>query len=150
MVIMASSSSNDVAPVLTALIGAAHIAELKRAARFGPLVACTRVQTKTAEPLVETIVVQHQQAAVGLETLDSAESLHIIEGEALLTLRSETTASVFEVHLGPAGSGKPFYYRVPAATSRRIDSLSEWLVYHKATELKPQRLSSEARHLDDE
>jgi cupin fold WbuC family metalloprotein len=65
--------------------------------------------------------------------LSKDETVTIVEGEADAVFYNDTGDVLEIVPLGQAGSGKPFYLRIPADTWHNIIPRSEILVMHEAT-----------------
>jgi cupin fold WbuC family metalloprotein len=65
--------------------------------------------------------------------LDKAESHHVIEGNAEAIVFEDTGAVTERIDLGPYGSGKTFYYRMPPGRFHTLMITSEWFVFHETT-----------------
>lgn len=65
--------------------------------------------------------------------LSKSESFIIVEGTATLLLFSEDGRDVERVPMGAAGSGRPFFYRMPARQYHSLAFESEVLVFAEST-----------------
>lgn len=113
----------------------ATIAELKRIAVQNPRLRsrlCTHPDPSSG--LHEMLIVHHREAYVRPHKhFGKPESFHLIEGTARVVI-FENNGNIKDVlEMGPYGSGKLCYYRMPDEVFHTILITSEWLVFHETT-----------------
>ena len=113
----------------------ATIAELKRIAAKNPRLRsrlCTHPDPSSA--LHEMLIVHHREAYVRPHKhFGKPESFHLIEGTALVVIFDNDGNISDVLEMGPYGSGKLCYYRMPDEVFHTILITSEWLVFHETT-----------------
>ncbi len=82
----------------------------------------------------EMLIVHHRDVYVRPHRhLNKSESLLLIEGFATALYFNDTGSVEKTLSLGAAGSGRCFYYRMPAGVFHSLVIESEWLVFHETT-----------------
>jgi cupin fold WbuC family metalloprotein len=64
---------------------------------------------------------------------DKSETIHVVEGTAILLTYSSVGELAGSQRLGPAGSGDWFLFRTPVNVFHALAITSEWLVFHETT-----------------
>jgi cupin fold WbuC family metalloprotein len=113
----------------------ATIAELKRIAAQNPRLRsrlCTHPDPSSG--LHEMLIVHHREAYVRPHKhFGKPESFHLIEGTARVVIFENDGKIKDVLEMGPYGSGRLCYYRMPDEVFHTILITSEWLVFHETT-----------------
>lgn len=117
-------------------VSAAEIAWLKNeAARLPRRRARLCAHPDPSATLHEMVIVHGHMAYVRPHRhLDKAESLHVLEGTVRALLFDQDGGIVDVVDMGPFGTGRPYFYRMPQGIFHSLLISSDWLVFHEATE----------------
>ena len=90
----------------------------------------------------EMLIVMHRDSFIAPHChVGKDETLLVLEGEAAAPLFDENGNVTEVVALGPPGSGRSFFYHMPAGIFHGLRIESEWLVYVETT-LGPFRRQS--------
>jgi cupin fold WbuC family metalloprotein len=82
----------------------------------------------------DMLIVSHRETYVAPHRhLTKSESFLIVEGAATALLFTEDGRHVERLRMGAAGSGLPFFYRMPARQYHSLSIESEFLVFAEAT-----------------
>ena len=82
----------------------------------------------------DMLIVSHRDTYVAPHRhLTKSESFLIVEGTATALLFSEDGRNVERLRMGSAGSGLPFFYRMPAQQYHSLSIESEFLVFVEGT-----------------
>jgi len=117
-------------------VGPDDIAWLKaEAARLPRRRARLCAHPDPSAPVHEMVIVHGHMAYVRPHRhLDKAESLHVLEGTVRALLFDQDGGIVDVVDMGPLGTGRPYFYRMPQGIFHSLLISSDWLVFHEATE----------------
>jgi len=117
------------------VVDAATIAFLKDRAAANPRrksMLCTHPSSAAAQH--DILMVQHRSLyGRPHRHVGRAESLHVLEGEAIFVVYGPTGTVLDAVRMSTPQSGAPFYYRIPAETDHGLIIRSEWIVLHETT-----------------
>jgi cupin fold WbuC family metalloprotein len=121
------------APMVVAT--ASDIAALKRIAEANPrLRSRLCAHPSPSADLHEMLIVHHRDVYVRPHMhIGKPESLHVIEGTALAVVLGDDGSIEDVLEMGAAGSGRPFYYRMPERVFHTLIITSEWLVFLETT-----------------
>jgi cupin fold WbuC family metalloprotein len=82
----------------------------------------------------DMLIVSHRDTYVAPHRhLTKSESFLVVEGAATALLFSEDGRNVERLRMGSAGSGLPFFYRMPARQFHSLSIESEFLVFVEGT-----------------
>lgn len=62
---------------------------------------------------------------------DKSETIHVVEGDALLLIYSPAGDLIEIHHIGPAASGNRFLFRTPINTFHALAIVSDWFLFHE-------------------
>jgi len=87
-----------------------------------------------ADPLHGMLIVHGREAYVRPHRhFGKSESLHVIEGSAMMMVFDEEGRMTKAVALGEFESGERFYYRIPEGVFHSLLITSDWFVFHEST-----------------
>jgi cupin fold WbuC family metalloprotein len=110
------------------------IEELKQNARAAPRKRFRLCMHRSGNDATqEMVIVLHRDTAFAphRHPIDKTESYHVIEGSMLVYFFDDSGGIINTIHMGAAGSGKPFLYRLAARMWHLPVPTSEWVVYHE-------------------
>jgi cupin fold WbuC family metalloprotein len=82
----------------------------------------------------DMLIVSHRETYVAPHRhLTKSESFLIVEGAATVLLFAEDGRCIQRLPMGPAGSGLPFFYRMPTRQYHSLSIESEFLVFVEGT-----------------
>ncbi|MAF95239.1 MAG: cupin [Rhodospirillaceae bacterium] len=118
-----------------ATAGDADIAALKERAARNPRKRCRLcTHSDSLAELHGMLIVHGRDAYVRPHRhAGKAETLHVIEGTAVLVVFDGDGAITRAEALAPVGSGRSFYYRMPEGVFHSLLITSDWLVFYEST-----------------
>lgn len=118
-----------------AVVGADTVALLKRLAADNPRKRCRLCfHADPSAAVHEMLIIHHRDAYVRPHGhLGKAESLIVIEGEALAVTFDEAGGLAEVLPLAPYGQGGGHFYRMPERLCHSLLIRSEWLVFQETT-----------------
>ena len=116
-------------------VGAEEIAMLKARAGDNPRRRCRLCfHRDPAGTLHDMLIVIGQNAYVQPHLhIGKEESLHVVEGAAVVLTFDETGDVTRAFDIGAPGTDRPFFYRMPEQSYHSLLIASEWLVFHEST-----------------
>jgi len=83
----------------------------------------------------EMLIVHHRDVFVRPHYhIGKSESFLVIEGAATVLFFEESGSLLRAIRVGAAGSGLPFYYRIPERMIHALIIEAEWLVFQEVTQ----------------
>jgi cupin fold WbuC family metalloprotein len=116
-------------------VGADWLQRLKEAARNSPLRRSRLCLHRTDQDLVQEMIIVLMKDVLFRphRHLDKSESFHIIEGELHVLIFNDAGVPIRTIHMGPAGSGRTFCYRLRTPAWHAILPISDIVVMHETT-----------------
>jgi cupin fold WbuC family metalloprotein len=108
---------------------------LKEQAKVTPRRRCRLClhPTPAAQQQEMIIVMQGDSYVAPHKHVGKGETLLVLEGEAVAPIYVEDGALQDAIKLGPFGSGRTFFYRMPETVYHGLWITTEWLVYVETT-----------------
>lgn len=108
---------------------------IKRVAPFTPRKRCRICFHPDSDaPAQEMLIAMHASSYLCPHRhLGKTETLNVLEGEATTLLFDEAGAVTRRLPMGPYGSGRAFFYRMPEQVFHTLIFESEWLIYLETT-----------------
>lgn len=118
-----------------ATVGPEDIADLKQRARRTRRQRCRLCTHRDAGDTLHGMLIVHGRDAYVRphKHIGKSESLHVIEGTAVLVVFDDAGNLTRALALGDAASGACFYYRMPENVYHGLLITSDWLVFHEST-----------------
>lgn len=116
-------------------VGPEDIADLKRRARRTRRQRCRLCAHRDPGDALHGMLIVHGRDAYVRphKHIGKSESLHVIEGSAVMVVFDDAGNLTRALELGDAASGACFYYRMPENVYHGLLITSDWLVFHEST-----------------